>query len=104
MSGDGGDWQSFDIKHAYGGVGGDRVGQGVRGAQHIRRSGFDGVGVAFAPSGDVADAVGAGVQAENPGDDVGDALDVSKPHIRDYAPRVDASIPQSVRPDSHAQH
>ncbi|MFD0760433.1 hypothetical protein [Arthrobacter ulcerisalmonis] len=43
-------------------------------AQHVCRGGLDRLGVAVAPPGDVADAVGAGVESENPGDDVGDAL------------------------------
>jgi hypothetical protein len=43
-------------------------------AQHVCRGGLDRLGVAVAPPGDVSDAVGAGVESENPGNDVGDAL------------------------------
>ena len=40
----------------------------------MRRGAFDQVGVCFAPSGDVADAVGGGVDSEHSGDNVGDGF------------------------------
>ncbi len=49
------------------------VGAGVQGGEHPAGGVLDGLGVSVAP-GDLADAVGAGVQAEQPGEHVGDRL------------------------------
>lgn len=46
----------------------------MRGAQYVGGGFLDGLGVSLAPSGHVADAVGAGVESENSGNDVGHAL------------------------------
>ena len=43
------------------------------------------VSASHSPSGDVADAVGAGVESEDPGDDVGDALGLGLHRVRGAA-------------------
>lgn len=63
----------------HGGLGGGRgvgegFGEGVGCCQDSGGGLFDEFGFPFAPAGDVADAVVAGVQAQDAGDDVGDAF------------------------------
>ena len=64
----------FALLELIGGVLDDSFGDPVRGGQYTAGALADEGGVSLGPSGDVADAVGAGVESEDAGDHVSDAL------------------------------
>lgn len=64
----------FALLELISGVLDDSFGDPVRGGQYTAGALSDEVGVSLEPSGDVADAVGAGVESEDAGDHVSDAL------------------------------